>query len=230
MMTKPLMIAKSALFAVSSLIALPLVGVDISTADAAVDIDCSVPLNVECTVTEPQGIQSITVQLQTGFGPVNVVEETYNCVTSATVSWDPIVPGGDIMVTTCGGILPPQPAGAYAQEAVTHHLKDGVLKREVGRGALDVRRPGLNYMLRAPVQVVQAALSSRVLQMLPLLGTYNSSGTTATLADTSMCCNEGTFEGCFGVNLLAQCGEGLDFVHCFEDESAGQSLCEVYEN
>ena len=67
-------------------------------------ISCSIPLNVICEVEDADGLQQIIVQLNTGLGLINVVDETYeNCPTQATVSWDPIVPHGDIFVVDCDG-------------------------------------------------------------------------------------------------------------------------------
>lgn len=69
---------------------------------AAPTIDCTIPNDVECTITDPAGISHVQVTIPTGFGPVVVVDKTLpTCRTSTTVSWDPIVPGFDIDVTNC---------------------------------------------------------------------------------------------------------------------------------
>lgn len=67
-------------------------------------VSCSIPVNVICEVEDADGLQQIIVQLNTGIGPINVVNETYeNCPTQATVGWDPIVPNGYIFVVDCDG-------------------------------------------------------------------------------------------------------------------------------
>ncbi|WP_428266810.1 hypothetical protein [Haliangium sp.] len=228
-MTNRLMTLKTLFLALAGVAAAPLAGG--ADAHADVTINCSVPLNVVCNVSEPAGIKSIKVTLATGLGPVDVVDQSYSCVSSATVAWDPIVPGGDIQVETCGGILPPSTGRGYAQDAITYDLRDGQIFRDEKGGSLDVRRPGIAYVLRAPIKVVQTLDASRVMQMLPVLDSIAPTGSTgATLAEANMCCDEGTMNNCFGVSLLAQCGEGLDFVHCYEDDEAQQSICESYPN
>ncbi|HWN70442.1 MAG TPA: hypothetical protein VNM90_22535 [Haliangium sp.] len=218
--------AKSSILALAMLLA----GAGGSIAHAAVTIDCDVPLQVECTVTEPQGIQAIVVQLPTPFGIVNVVDETYSCVTTATVSWDPIVPGGEVLVSTCNGGLPPKPDRAYAQEALTYDLRNGVLSRTSNGGALNLRRPGIRYALRAPVSLVRTAQSFVIMRMLPVLGAYTPGRAEPTLTRAALCCDAGTLSNCFAIGLLDQCGEGLDFVQCYEDDENQQSWCDSYPN
>ena len=74
-------------------------------ADAAgPSIDCEVPNHIECEISHPDGIKQVTVTMMTGFGPVDVVDESYiNCPTSVTVSWDPIVPNASFEVEPCDG-------------------------------------------------------------------------------------------------------------------------------
>jgi V8-like Glu-specific endopeptidase len=67
-------------------------------------IDCSVPLNVVCDVTDPDGIQRVQVELQTAQGAVFAVDETFDCQTSVQVSWDPIVPNAEFTVEQCAGL------------------------------------------------------------------------------------------------------------------------------
>jgi hypothetical protein len=77
-----------------------------SKAEAAgATISCSVPLDVVCDVTHPDGIANVTVLVDFGdLGVVDVVNKDYpTCPKDVTVSWDPIVPNATIVVTPCEG-------------------------------------------------------------------------------------------------------------------------------
>ena len=67
------------------------------------EIECTIPNHIECVVSNPDGIAQVKVTMMTGFGPVEVVNKTYNCLTEVTVSWDPIVPNAYFDVETCDG-------------------------------------------------------------------------------------------------------------------------------
>ena len=70
----------------------------------AVSYSCDIPLSVVCQVSDPKGFIAVQVTLDTGLGQVTVVDQTFpTCRTSATVSWDPIVPNFDISATPCDG-------------------------------------------------------------------------------------------------------------------------------
>lgn len=65
-------------------------------------IQCQVPLNVQCSIAETNGIQRVVVKLETGLGVVEAVDNTYTgCPTQVGISWDPIVPDSEIIVTPC---------------------------------------------------------------------------------------------------------------------------------
>lgn len=100
-------------------------GAFVKPAAAAPTIDCQIPLDVVCTVSDPAGISRVKVTIPTGFGPVVVVDKTLPvCRSSTTVSWDPIVPGFDIDVTNCedkpGGKL--TFAGSQTDPLQTHRF------------------------------------------------------------------------------------------------------------
>lgn len=75
--------------------------------NAAVTIDCNVPLNVVCEVSDLiNEIAHIKVQMETAQGTVNAVDKAFDpCTTAATISWDPIVPNAKFSVTPCDGNL-----------------------------------------------------------------------------------------------------------------------------
>jgi hypothetical protein len=54
---------------------------------------CQIPLNVECTISDADGIQAVRVTVATATGLQEVVNETYACGTTTTVSWDAAVAG-----------------------------------------------------------------------------------------------------------------------------------------
>jgi hypothetical protein len=78
-------------------------------------IECQVPLAVTCTLTNPQGIANVKVQVQTSLGPVFVVDQNFDCLAEVTVGWDPIVPNAEFFVTDCDSGTPPGmvPTGAF---------------------------------------------------------------------------------------------------------------------
>lgn len=72
------------------------------TAHSEPVIQCQVPLNVQCAVNETAGIARVVVKLETGLGVVEAVDNTYSgCPTQVIVSWDPIVPNAEFIVTPC---------------------------------------------------------------------------------------------------------------------------------
>ena len=65
-------------------------------------VSCTIPLMAVCEVSDPDGLARITVELDTTLGVVTVVDELFDgCPTTGEVSWDPIVPHGEITVYTC---------------------------------------------------------------------------------------------------------------------------------
>jgi hypothetical protein len=72
---------------------------------AGATIECTIPLAVECDVYHPDGVANVTVTVDFGpeLGLIDVVDEDFNCQRNVSVSWDPIVPNGDIKVTPCQG-------------------------------------------------------------------------------------------------------------------------------
>jgi hypothetical protein len=206
-------------------------GAAASTAHADVSINCSIPLNVKCTVSDPvDGIASIIVRLDTALGPIDVVDKTYSCVSSASVSWDPIVPGGDILVTTCGGVLPPQSGRGWGQQVATYNAIGGRIQIDTTtKGSLDVPRPGIDYAMRTPLRTFIDSTGAGVVSLLlPLLSSFAPSTAEAELVESAHCCYDGT-NTCVNVNLLAQCGEGLYFKYCSTDDK-GVETCTNYPN
>jgi hypothetical protein len=69
----------------------------------ALDVDCQIPNSIVCEVSDPDGFMSVRVNVDFGdLGMIDVVNHTFpKCVTSATVSWDPIVPNFQVFTTKC---------------------------------------------------------------------------------------------------------------------------------
>lgn len=88
-------------------------------------IDCSIPASVICEIADPDGIDHVEVQLETALGTVSVVDQDYACQSEVTVSWDPIVPNGNILVEEC--------EGTQATHAV---LFDGLIHTSQGSAGL----------------------------------------------------------------------------------------------
>ena len=70
---------------------------------AGTTINCNIPNNVVCTVSNPAGVKSVKVTVDFGnLGNIAVVDETYPaCPKSVDVHWDPIVPNYDFTVEAC---------------------------------------------------------------------------------------------------------------------------------
>ncbi|GAB1258685.1 hypothetical protein [Aurantivibrio plasticivorans] len=74
------------------------------TAIAAPQIQCSIPLAVECDVFDSDGFSAVTVAVDFGgeIGVINVVSQSFqNCRNNTVISWDPIVPNYQIITTPC---------------------------------------------------------------------------------------------------------------------------------
>ena len=189
----------------------------------AVTIDCEVPLNVQCTVSDPRGIERVIVRIPTAQGPGNIVDETFDCQAEVTVSWDPIVPNSEITATPCNNDLTLSDVlSGPPQQASTFHLNDdGALRVKNSRSLKKHRlpaRPGLGFAAFGSLRIVKPSgkyAKPRVFQTRPDILALPDGGETAA---STYCCKEGTLTGCFSVNPLAQCGEGLDFVSCPDDE------------
>lgn len=72
----------------------------------AIDSNCSIPNNIECEVSDPDGFTDVRVNVDFGgeIGSIDVVnQESSTCRTKTKVSWDPIVPNFEIFATPCGG-------------------------------------------------------------------------------------------------------------------------------
>ena len=70
---------------------------------AGTTVNCNIPNNVVCTVSNPAGIKSVKVTVDFGnLGNIAVVDQTYPaCPKSVDVSWDPIVPNYHFTVEAC---------------------------------------------------------------------------------------------------------------------------------
>jgi len=73
----------------------------------ALDVNCQIPNAIICEVTDPDGFMAVRVDVDFGeLGVVAVTNHTFpKCVTSATVSWDPIVPNFQVFTTECSSGL-----------------------------------------------------------------------------------------------------------------------------
>lgn len=140
------------------LVAAGLMSLIAAPAIAEPTIDCTIPLQVVCDVQDPQGIARITVTVPTGMGPVDVVDQQFTCVSNATVSWDPIVPGYEIFVDTCvsepgstagvSGFSVMDQGGEFASALPLDPEKRDVTPIKLPSGALVVRgRGGLNELI-----------------------------------------------------------------------------------
>ncbi|NOY84630.1 MAG: hypothetical protein GXO96_07390 [Nitrospirae bacterium] len=92
---------KPFLLLASLLIALVILPKDVR----AMEVECEIPLGITCEVSDPSGFMSVRVNVDFGdLGQIDVVNLAFpTCRTSATVSWDPIVPNFQIFTTTCTG-------------------------------------------------------------------------------------------------------------------------------
>ncbi len=69
---------------------------------AETQVNCTIPNGIDCEVSNSAGFQQVVVKMNTGLGVIDVVDISYpQCVQTATVSWDPIVPNFEIYVTPC---------------------------------------------------------------------------------------------------------------------------------
>lgn len=198
-------------------------------ASADTSYNCSVPLNVVCNVSNPLGIERVVVTLETGLGPVDVVDKAFACDTQVQVAWDPIVPGGSMNVTTCSSGVAPNLAGYTGDDkGVLDLLSDGTVN--ISPASTPPYRKGAKYSEQATfnlAEVVVRGVPETAVRFSRAKALINGQGP-QTENDT-YCCNEGTLDGCFAVNLLAQCGEGLDFVSCATDKD-GNTKCESFPN
>lgn len=69
----------------------------------ALDVECEIPNSIVCEVSDPNGFMSVWVNVDFGdLGQIDVVSHTFpTCRTSATVSWDTIVPNFQIFTAKC---------------------------------------------------------------------------------------------------------------------------------
>lgn len=69
----------------------------------ALDVECETLNDIVCEVSDPNGFMSVRVNVEVGdLGQIDIVNHTFpTCRTSATVSWDPIVPNFQIFTTKC---------------------------------------------------------------------------------------------------------------------------------
>lgn len=66
-------------------------------------IACTTPGNIVCSISDADGIQAVRVSVATATGLQEVVNETFACATSATVSWTPLAPDYQVEVEDCDG-------------------------------------------------------------------------------------------------------------------------------
>ena len=74
----------------------------VSAEPANTTIECSMPLNFVCDVTDPDGISRILIRVHTVQGWIDAVDEEFpDCPTSATVGYDPIGTMAQVTITDC---------------------------------------------------------------------------------------------------------------------------------
>ena len=97
-------VTKTEMFLASLLFALVFLPNDAN----ALDVECEIPNGIVCEVSDPNGFMSVRVNVDFGdLGQIDVVNHAFQtCRTSATVSWDPIVPNFQIFTAKCksGGL------------------------------------------------------------------------------------------------------------------------------
>ena len=72
---------------------------------AGATMTCSVPNNVVCTVSSAKGLKAVVVKANTGFGVVNIVDETYNaCPKQVQIHWDSAYQMSGKQIVECGGL------------------------------------------------------------------------------------------------------------------------------
>lgn len=76
-----------------------------SIAIAAPTINCSIPNNVQCTISSSKGIKSVKIQTQGPSGPVYIVNESYtNCPRSVNVHWDSAYKASSTDIVECSTV------------------------------------------------------------------------------------------------------------------------------
>ncbi|BAY89924.1 MULTISPECIES: hypothetical protein [unclassified Tolypothrix] len=76
-----------------------------SIAKAAPTVNCSIPNNVQCTISSSKGIKSVKIQTQGPGGPVYIVNESYqNCPRSVNVHWDSAYQASNTDIVECQSV------------------------------------------------------------------------------------------------------------------------------
>jgi V8-like Glu-specific endopeptidase len=70
---------------------------------ADTSIVCTTPGDVVCSISDADGIQAVRVAVATATGLQEVVNETFPCASTASVSWTPLAPDYQIEVDDCDG-------------------------------------------------------------------------------------------------------------------------------
>jgi hypothetical protein len=126
---------------------------------AGTTVNCAIPNNIVCTVSNPAGIKSVKVMVDFGnLGNIAVVDEAYvSCPKTVNVHWDPIVPNYQFFVEPClelglsngnppivgsklAGIVAFVPAGQYGQ---TYSPRSSVFFLRNANGGGDPKALGL---------------------------------------------------------------------------------------
>jgi len=197
---------------------------------AELSVQCTIPNGVTCDITDHQNlIKNVVVTSDTPFGLINVVDQDFPCVSTATVTWDSAYYPEDYIVTYCGIQVPKGVQGYQIEGNTVYDINlKGVLEKSTARLPIP-QRDGLTYaailktkLLRLNVNGVR---KQSLLQRKTAYSGVLSTGASG-LEAIYYCCNEGTTQGCFKVDALAQCGAGLDFLAC-NDNSEN---CTAYPN
>ncbi len=125
------------LFLTAGLASLLLIAGAARTQAAGTTIQCTITTDAQCHISDSDGIQAVRVAEQQAQGPAVVVDQSYSCVTSITVNWQPSVPDYTVEVQDCGA----QTESAFSFSGLLHRATgDAQLRRLDGAlmaGAFD---------------------------------------------------------------------------------------------
>lgn len=102
----------------------------------ALDVECEIPNDIVCEVSDPNGFMTVRVNVDFGdLGQIDVANHTFStCRTAATVSWDPIVPNFQIFTTECtGGGLKIDDQDGRSSDSVVHARNFNIETDESGQ-------------------------------------------------------------------------------------------------
>ena len=190
---------------------------------SAMEVNCNIPLAITCEISDPSGFMAVRVNVDFGdLGQIDVVNQSFlTCRTSATVSWDPIVPNFQIFTTSCipvsGGIT----GGGPGKNALDHVRYFEIVVDERNKtSAVRAVKPSLKLLkstdpLRASLEIFRAQSRPTNPGIDELLAWPDED----VLADTTVTCNNSTnictcvtdTGGDCGKKLEALCGSSISW-------------------